>query len=510
MLAGTEGGKRMAIFLTLFVLLQGVTATSRQIPVAGRVTVEDGGLLPRASLIVDGDMRIDLGILEPDGSFTIRIPEGEHRLSAQVRSGPYRVKSMTFGSSDPRQLPVTISETSPRSLLITFEATGLSPWRKVSGRLQLSPDAAPVPHQVLLAGPFVQNVETTAGPDGSFEFPKVPPGQYSAFLQPINLFAAAAEFVVAEKDVTGVELKPPQVIEIAVRVLTEDGNATATESIVILAQTAREIRGLSGMVEGVATDKRLAVQLLHGEWRLTTVRLPPGFYVRSMTHGGTDLLRQALSVDGGPGGPIEMTLARFDPKSIAGVRIGGRVRMPSAEGTPRPTKVSLSAVDNGGRTFETSINADASFEFSSIPPGSYDARLIGEEIPAAIQQYRSRVVVEKNDRSDVQLTAVVWSQVTGRVIVDGGAPLPQFKENSTGVQFGQDSGFAIGDDIRPDGSFEMALVRGDYQVSLLNLPAPYYVKSISSLESEIRQGRLPHDGSRPRTLTITLGMRPVP
>jgi len=499
----------MAVLLTLLLLFQGVTAAPRQTAVAGRVTVEGGGLLPRATLIVDGNMRIDLGDLGPDGSFTIQIPMGEHRLSAQARSDFYKVKSMMLGTTNLRDIPATISDILPRSLFITFEPADTNSWRSVSGHVQRSAEVAAVPH-VLLLGPFTQIVEAAVRPDGSFEFTKVPPGPYTALLQPIHLYTAGAEFVVAEKNVTAVELKPPQILEIECRVVTEDGSPTATEHAVIRAEMAGGIRGLTGMMESVATDKRLALQLLIGEYQLTTVRLPAGFYVKSMTYGGTDVLRQTLRIDGASRGPINVTLARFDPKSIAGPKVGGRIRMPPAAGTPRPTIVALSALDNGGRTFETPIKADASFEFSSIPPGTYDARLIGEQIPAAIQQYRSRVVVERTDRSDLQLNAVVWAQVTGRVIVEGGGSLPKFKENSTGVQFGQDSGFTIGAEIRPDGSFEMALVRGDWQISLMNLPAPYYVKSISSLETEIYQGRFPHDASRPRTLTITIATRPTP
>jgi hypothetical protein len=459
-------------------------------------------------VIVDGTTTIDLGNLQPDGSFTIEIPEGEHRLDVQARSGLYKVKSITLGANDVRALPVQIASADNRPLLITFEVTA-NLWRKASGRLPPLPDAAPVRRQVILGGPLIQNLQVFAGVDGSFEFPKLPPGEYIAFLQPLNLYAPSAEFVIGDKDVIGIELEPPQIIEIEGRVLTEDGSTSAEESTVIRAQTARPIRGLMGMVESVVSDKRLSLQLLNGDYRITTVRLPAGFSVRSMTYGGTDLLRQPLGVDGVARGPITITLARIDPASIVGFKIGGRVRMPAAAGTPRPSKVAFSGIDSGGQTFETPINADASFEFSAIPTGSYDARLIGPEIPAAIQQYRSRVVVENKNRSDVELTAVVWAEVKGQIIADGGAPLPKFKENSTSVQFAQDA-FTVGDEVHADGSFRMALVRGDYQVSLLNLPAPYYLKSISSFETEFRQDRFTHAASGPTTMTITLGMRPAP
>ena len=262
------------------------------------------------------------------------------------------------------------------------------------------------------------------------------------------------------------------------------------------------------MVESVGDEDDLSLSLIPGAYRVATVRLPAGFAVKSMTYGSADLLSGPLQVSGKTNTRIEVVLRRIDPASISGPRLSGRVKMPPAAGTPRPTTVALSATLSGGQTFETAIAGDDSFAFPKIPPDTYDARLIGPDIPAAIQQYRKQVVVTAQDQGGVELTAVIWAPARGRVVLDGAGPLPDFRRQNLGVQFRQ-GGFAIGDAVHPDGSFEMALVKGDYQLAL-DLPEPFYIKSISSRGTDLVQGRFTHDADGPREFVITIGTRAPP
>jgi hypothetical protein len=476
-----------------------------RIPVSGRITMETTVPLPRAAILVDGETQIDLGAVQPDGSFTVRLPEGEHRLLIAPSSPGYRVKSLAFGSVNVLQRPAVIKPADPQQLLIEFEAESPGAWKKVSGRLRASPDAALPSNRLLVAGPGIQNLEIPLAADGSFELPKLAAGNYGVFLQPVGLYSPSAEFVVADSDVTGIELAPPEVIRIPAVVSIENGGSPPSKTTVFRAQTVRQIRGLMGMVESVGDDEDLSLRLVAGEYRVTTVRLPAGFSVQSMTYGATDLLRDPLQVNGPGNTRIEVVLRRFDPASISGVRVSGRVKMPPAAGTPRPTTVAFSATLAGGQTFETPINDDGSFLFPKLPPGSYDSRLLGPDIPTSIQQYRKQVVVTSSDQEGVELTAVIFAPVRGRVVLDGPGSLPDFRSRSLGVMFRQSS-FAIGDAVRPDGSFEMALVRGDYQVAL-DIPEPYYIKSIFSGGADLVQGRFTHDASEPREIVITLGIR---
>jgi hypothetical protein len=263
-----------------------------------------------------------------------------------------------------------------------------------------------------------------------------------------------------------------------------------------------------GMVESVMNERGISLALVAGEYRIGAVRLPAAFTVRSMTYGTTDLLNAPLRVDGPANTRIEITLRSVDPSSITGARISGSVKMPPAEGTPRPTTVALSATQSGGQTFETPILDGDIFQFSTVPPGTYDARLIGPDIPPAIQQYRKQVVVTGENQDGIELTAVIWAWVRGRIVLDGTGSLPNFRNQRLGVQFRQGS-FAIGNIVHPDGSFEMALVRGDYQLAL-DLPSSYYIKSISSRGEDLLQGRFTHDANGTREFVITLGTRTAP
>ena len=181
--------------------------------------------------------------------------------------------------------------------------------------------------------------------------------------------------MVDDKDVTDIELAPPEIITFKVLVSIENGSAPASKAAVIRAETAQPIRGTMGMVESVMDSDGLELALIAGEFRIKPVRLPAGFTVRSMTYGATDLLKSPLRVDGPTNTRIEVTLRSVDPASITGPRISGSVRMPAGEGTPRPTLVVFSATDSLGQTYQTPIRTDSSFEFSAIPPGTYDARL---------------------------------------------------------------------------------------------------------------------------------------
>src|SRR6185295_5162411 len=108
-------------------------------------------------------------MLRLDGSFTIRLPEGEHRLSVFAGSQAYGVKSMTLGSANLLERTASIRATDPQQLLIAFQAAGPNSWRKISGRLRQSPDAALTSNRVLLGGTVIQNVEAPLAADGSFE-----------------------------------------------------------------------------------------------------------------------------------------------------------------------------------------------------------------------------------------------------------------------------------------------------------------------------------------------------
>jgi Carboxypeptidase regulatory-like domain len=497
---------------TITVADKDVTGVALQIPnrvpVTGRVTMETGIPLPRARIFVDNETSIDLGTLQADGSFTVRLPDGEHRLSIVPYSNAYRVKSAMLGQADILGRPVVIRAGDSQPLSIEFQSESPTLWKKVSGRLRRTADAALPSDRILLGGSVIQNFETALNPDGSFELPKVAAGNYGVFLQPVGVYSPGAEFVVADGDVQGIELVEPEVVPVAVSISIENGGAPPSKATVLRAQTVRAVRGMMGMVESVGDEEDPKLNLVPGEYRVTTVRLPAGFAVKSMTYGSADLLSGSLRVTGPAITGIEVVLRRVDPASISGARVRGSVKMPAAAGTPRPTTVAFSATLSGGQTFETSIAADNSFVFSKVPPGTYDARLIGPDIPTAIQQYRKQVVVTAQNQDGVELTAVTWAPVRGRVVLDGPGTLPDFRRQNLGVQFRQ-GGFAIGDAVHPDGSFDMALVKGDYQLAL-DLPEPYYIKSISSRGVNLVQGKFTHDAEGPREFIITIGTRTPP
>jgi hypothetical protein len=98
----------------------------RQVPIRGRVVMEDGSPLPDLSasgmtVAAVGDGLTAFAVIAPDGAFTTSSTEGEQLI--QIRSIPagYRVKSLTAGSVDLLQLPITLN--SPVEIRVV-----LTPW----------------------------------------------------------------------------------------------------------------------------------------------------------------------------------------------------------------------------------------------------------------------------------------------------------------------------------------------------------------------------------------------
>src|SRR5262245_48313120 len=95
---------------------------------------------------------------------------------------------------------------------------------------------------------------------------------------------------------------------------------------------------------------------------LNPLSLPPGYTVKSLTYGATDLLREPLTVFESDSSELEVTFATA-PGSWFGV--SGRVT--GIDPSARRYRITMS----GRRPLETMVQPDGSFAFAKVFRGSY-------------------------------------------------------------------------------------------------------------------------------------------
>ena len=92
--------------------------------VSGKVTMEGGGAIPQRLAFLVGYPNGSVGLsalVQPDGSFNVLLPEGEHRLGLNVAG--YSARSIAYGSSDLLRDPLRLSSTDTAQLLVTLLAS---------------------------------------------------------------------------------------------------------------------------------------------------------------------------------------------------------------------------------------------------------------------------------------------------------------------------------------------------------------------------------------------------
>jgi hypothetical protein len=202
--------------------------------------------------------------------------------------------------------------------------------------------------------------------DGRFEFSRVVPGQYNLRVLPGN--TPPVRIDVNNKDVDGVVITAGTFAR--GRASVDDGSALP---FLELAPTAGVVDS-SITVGGIGrAEGRFILPVSSAsspaDYKITPIRLPLGYYLKSITPGSEDLLRSE----------IELVLTKTPPEGTPkGVRISGRVtRLENA--FPGAT-VYLSLESSRTMTNptaivgETTANRNRTFEFRNVPPGRYVLR----------------------------------------------------------------------------------------------------------------------------------------
>ncbi|MEP7354388.1 MAG: carboxypeptidase-like regulatory domain-containing protein [Acidobacteriota bacterium] len=153
-------------------------------------------------------------------------------------------------------------------------------------------------------------------------------------------------------------------------------------SISLMPVTGGQIVATSGIKEtGAFTLDGIPA----GKYTVNVARLPQGYYAKSLTYGGTDVIHAGLDMTSGAGGTMQMVLSN-KPASVTGM-------VANAKGEPQSNvSVTLWTVapelgsTNGGIRSMLS-DQNGSFQFQGLPPGEYRAAA-WEDIDTELTQIR--------------------------------------------------------------------------------------------------------------------------
>jgi hypothetical protein len=231
--------------------------------------------------------------LEPDGSFTIGLPEGERRISIVPGTVPpgYKIASLTYGTTDLLKDPLRIAAGDNAELRVTFDASTIAAV-KVSGRVTDLLNTQGV--RVVLTHQLLGSVEAPVSADGSFAFSNVMPGSYIARLS-LSGLSTATQVAVADRDVTDLMLRYPREFIVAGHVIVE-GDAVASPSLVLEARDAKTAGAAPRTAASI--NNLVMLNLKDGEYNVALRSVPAGYALQSVKYGTTDLQKAPLKIDG--------------------------------------------------------------------------------------------------------------------------------------------------------------------------------------------------------------------
>ncbi|HET9942492.1 MAG TPA: hypothetical protein VFR05_04085, partial [Terriglobia bacterium] len=199
-------------------------------------------------------------------------------------------------------------------------------------------------------------------PNPTFEFSDVVPGNYTLVAYNVHL-RTVLPLDVRSADLLGVRVVLGQGIRMPTRVRIEGhppGNDPELEELYFDARPDVPITGLDTQRYAPFSDGRLILDLLQTDYWIDLVR-PDGYYVKSITLNGVDVLNQGLHAVSSVDGPMEIVV----DNRVGAVQ--GRTAAPNA------TVVLVPEAPRGNqRALYRSIKTtNGAFRFDKVPPGEY-------------------------------------------------------------------------------------------------------------------------------------------
>jgi hypothetical protein len=374
--------------------------------------------------------------------------------------------------------PLTIAGSGVAPITFTLGVSSPPPWVKVSGRvtgLSSTPGVAP---RVTLSGgaSLADAASAPIKPDGTFEFPMVPAGTYTASIFPTPAVASKnTSIYVGRTDVDGIQIVIPVTKCVPGRAVVEGDGPIPNLNFSLAELSGNAASSVSTASVFPLADGRFGILLPEGERRMTLrpTSLPSGYTLKSFTYGSVDLLRDLLRVSSADSSSLLLTFAA-DPGSWANV--SGRVT--GIDPMARTYRVQLT----DQREVLAVVQPDGSFNFGKVLRGNHTMALTSlGGIPVS-----KPIVVAGQDITAFEFIAPSQKEVVGHVTTEGGA---QRYVSFNLVLRGSAGSAAVYVSAGPDGNFKIALPEGESQVSVSGLPAGA-VKSITYGDADLLKGPL--------------------
>ena len=274
-----------------------------QFEVTGRVFLEGRKLGSNATVqAVQSTFTSATGIKD-DGTFRLRLIEGENQISLARLPMQFFVKEIKFGSTDITNTLLKVDSTTiPQPITIRLETLSLDvvPRVKVSGRISTTGQAKLGPRAEIVLTPVGTEgkpVEGTTRVDGSFEFQNVTRGAYALrILSPLP-GDGLSQIVVGDSDVDGLEIVVPLGTEVAGRVTVVDSNGqrlSTRPNVSVSFRVSDEVFSWTF----VRPDGTFQIPLYDNQYMTTVAGLPAGYSIKSISSGRLDLLKSPLILDG--------------------------------------------------------------------------------------------------------------------------------------------------------------------------------------------------------------------
>jgi hypothetical protein len=409
-----------------------------------------------------------------DGTFEMFLPEGGYRFTVRELPAGYQVKTLLQSGRDLLNQPFDLSPGS-RELVVLIGTR--APFRKVIGRVIDAPNAGSTSSVSATLRTGITEFETTVGPEGRFEFLKVPLGTYTVSvdkpggsMSPVQVAIGDAppgepRITVADKDVEDLRIidnAPVQAFVGTGRVIVEGDGP--------MPRFGLTFNGGGGSVDPSPVDGTFQAWMPVGSSRVRISDLPKEYVLKSISYGDTNLLEKDLVLGAADATVNKLRIVVAPSGTSPWKRVAGRLTGFESLGT-EPVRIRLSALS---QNIEAVLASDGSFVFPKMLSGTYRASIrIGDSVSDTDTGLRAQVVIADENIPVLELIAPL--RLTVNIVTDAGTQAADLLH--LGVARRDTDGRWL-DYLAVDGSVKSYFTTGE-RLEILRVPFGYRVKSFS-------------------------------
>ena len=355
--------------LALLLLFQGPPAGANQ-AATGQVRTADGA--PVAAIRVSALPAPPPNIRPSDGQ-NYYATQAPVRIALTDNAGRYRLANLppgryfivagmlgqeTFYPATTNADAATIVVVGPGTTTEGLDVTlATPPGGRVTGRVTPAASGATQEKAVLSGLKLGELLEAPVRADGTFDFGRLPRGEYLVSLFPAPPGMRSLPFRVGDEDVSSLQFVRPSLHTVTGRIVVQNG---PLPNALLAFSTVESYEGAP-----INPDGTFSVKLQPGRHLADLGGMPVGYSVASVRVGNQDASR-GLTVGNADVSGVVITVAA--PRQLP--RLKGQIA--GADTAPQPLTVELTGPIIG--VVRTTVQKDGSFE-AAVPPGLYRLKL---------------------------------------------------------------------------------------------------------------------------------------